>query len=379
MTALPFPSGDPPCTEVLNIVHTDVVGPLRVQSANGARFFVTFIDDSSRWCEVYFLKQKSGVCDAFKHYKGFAERQTGKSIKAVQSDNGREYLNDEMNSLLASLGIKRRLTVTRTPQQNGVAERMNRTLLDMSRCLMLQSGLSPMFWADAVATACHIRNRCPSRSLGGLTPYEKWTGGLPKLDYLRTFGSKVFVLDKDPTRDKFAPRSAEGVLIGYPRESKGYRVWMPEEHKAIVARDVKFLEAAPDGKADENELNELLKVEERSGEDAANLDHLPGPVPQPRQEAPGSPAFSPTPDHQPIPPVAMENARRARGRPRLVRTGGRGRPRKLYQTYTGSEPDPASVPVEVINDELDDDVFIDAPLLQEPLQNMFAGVAEVLT
>lgn len=145
MTALPFPNGDPSCAEVLSVVHTDVVGPFHVQSANGVRFFVTFIDDSSRWCEVYFLKQKSGVCDAFRHYKEFAERQTGKSIKALQSDNGREYLNDEMNSLLASLGIKRRLTVARTPQQNGVAERMNQTLLDMSRCLMLQSGISSMF------------------------------------------------------------------------------------------------------------------------------------------------------------------------------------------------------------------------------------------
>lgn len=162
MTALPFPSGNPLCTEMLKVVHTDVVGPLRVHSANGAKRFVTFIDDCSRWCEVYFLKEKSGVCDAFKHYKSFVERQTGKSIKALQSDNGREYLNSEINSLLADHGIERRLTVPRTPQQNGVAERMNRTLLDMARCLMLQSGLSSMFWADAVATACHIRNCCPS-------------------------------------------------------------------------------------------------------------------------------------------------------------------------------------------------------------------------
>lgn len=110
---------------------------------------------------------------------------------------------------------------------------------------MLQSGLSPMFWADEIATACHIRNRCPSSSLGGITPYEKWTGELPKLEHFRTFGAKVF--DKDPGKDKLAPRSTEGVLVGYPRESKGYRVWMPEEHKAIVARDVRFIEETPEG------------------------------------------------------------------------------------------------------------------------------------
>ncbi|XP_071643015.1 uncharacterized protein [Temnothorax longispinosus] len=188
------------------------------------------------------------------------------------------------------------------------------------------------------------------------------------------FGTKVFVLDKDPTKDKFAPRSAEGVLIGYPRESKGYRVWMPEEQKAIVARDVKFLEAAPEGVADEHEVNELLRVEKPSGGDVAP--DLPGPAPQQRQGALGSPLSPPTPD-RPAPPFVTGSARRARGRPRIIRTGGRGRPRKEYQTFTDSEPDHIDVPVEIINDELDDDVFLDATLPQEPLQEMFAGIAEV--
>lgn len=228
MTALPFPKGRPPCTEVLKIVHTDVVGPLRVQSMSGATYFVTFIDNSSRWCEVYFLKHKSDVIEAFKQYKAFVERQTGMSIEALQSDNGREYRNTEMDSLLTNCGIERRWTVARTPQQNGVAERMNRTLLDMARCLMLQSGLPSTFWAEAVATACHIRNRCPSSSLSGVTPYEKWTGELPNLNHLRSFGSNVFVLDKDPAKDKFAARSTKGTFIGYPRETKGYRILMPE-------------------------------------------------------------------------------------------------------------------------------------------------------
>lgn len=148
ITALLIPSRDPPYTEILKIVHTDVVGPLGVQSANRAKFLVTFIDDCSRWCEVYFLKEKSGVCDAFKHYMSFVERQTEKSIKALQSENEGEYFNSEVNFLLTDHGIERRLAVPRTPQQNGVAERMNRTLLDMARCLMLQSRLSSMFWAN---------------------------------------------------------------------------------------------------------------------------------------------------------------------------------------------------------------------------------------
>jgi len=215
---------------------------MRVQSSNKARFFVTFVDDASRWCQVYFLSQKSGVLEAFKRYKSFVENQTGKRIKYLQSDNGREYCNKEFDQLLSGYGIERRLTVPRTPQQNGVAERLNRILLEMARCLLLQSGLPLTFWTDAVATACYIRNRCPTKSLGGVTPYEKWNGQFPTLTHLRVFGSTVHVLDKDKGKDKFDAKTNRGVFIGYPRESKGYRVWIPTLRKTVIARDIQFLE-----------------------------------------------------------------------------------------------------------------------------------------
>ncbi|GBP91838.1 Retrovirus-related Pol polyprotein from transposon TNT 1-94 [Eumeta japonica] len=91
--------------ETLEIVHTDIVGPFKTQSVNGARYFITFIDDRSRWCEVYFLKQKSGALEAFKMYQTQAERVTGKKIKYLQSDNGKEYCNAEMDNFLRNQGF----------------------------------------------------------------------------------------------------------------------------------------------------------------------------------------------------------------------------------------------------------------------------------
>ncbi|EZA50979.1 Copia protein [Ooceraea biroi] len=138
--------------------------------------------------------------------------------------------------------IKRRLTIPHTPEQNGVAERKNRTLVETARCLLAQSGLPAHFWAEAINTANYIRNRCISKSLGDNTPYELWQGEKPDIGHLRTFGSKVFVLNKNPNKGKFEPRSIEGIFIGYADASKGYRVWIPKDSKIVIARDVKFLE-----------------------------------------------------------------------------------------------------------------------------------------
>lgn len=131
LASTPFPKGSEDRTsEVLEIVHTDLSGAMRHPSWSGKRYFVTFIDDYSRWCEVYFIKHKSEALSMFKIYKAEVENFTGKKIKTLQSDNGTEYLNGEYDAFLRENGITRRLTVPHTPQQNGVAERKNRTLIE---------------------------------------------------------------------------------------------------------------------------------------------------------------------------------------------------------------------------------------------------------
>lgn len=134
------------------------------------------------------------------------------------------------------------MTVPHNPEQNGIAERKNRSLLDTACCLLLQSGLPSRFWAEAVNTANYIRNRCPTKSLEGKTPYEVWNGEVPDVSHLREFGDRVYCLDSNPGKGKLAPRSKEGVLVGYSDECEGYRVWLTDDRKVVVSRDVRFAE-----------------------------------------------------------------------------------------------------------------------------------------
>jgi len=131
-----------------------------------------------------------------------------------------------MDVIFKRAGIRRRLTTTYTPQQNGVAERKNRTLIEAARCLLIQSGLPPSFWAEAISTANYVKNRCISRSTDGSTPYELWNGRLPVVKHLKTFGERVFFLNKSPNKSKFEARGIEGLVVGYSTISKAYRVWV---------------------------------------------------------------------------------------------------------------------------------------------------------
>lgn len=244
MTRTPFPKRSERQTRILDLIHTDVCGPMREASHGKARYFVEFIDDYSGWCEVRFVKTKAEVFKVTTEYISLVENQKGTTVKCLQSDNGREYTSNEFNEFLKRKGIARRLTVPHNPEQNGTAERRNRTLNDMARCILKESNLPNSFWAEAVNTANFIRNRLPTKSLNGRTPHEAWTGRAPDISNFRTFGCKVFYLDRDPGKGKFDSRGREGVFLGYADESKAYRVWSSEKRRVVITRDVKFLEDA---------------------------------------------------------------------------------------------------------------------------------------
>ncbi|KAG8496414.1 hypothetical protein CXB51_007522 [Gossypium anomalum] len=148
--------------ETLEYIHSDLWGPSRVPSRGGANYMLTFIDDFSRKVGAFFLKQKSDVFSAFKSWKIMIEKQTGKQITYLRTDNGLEFCSDEFNRLCKSEGIVRHLTVRHTPQQNGVAERMNRTIMEKVRCMLSNANLPKSFWAEAASTACFLINRSPS-------------------------------------------------------------------------------------------------------------------------------------------------------------------------------------------------------------------------
>jgi len=228
--------------DVLGLVHSDICGPISTQSLGGAKYFVTFIDSCTGYTETTMLKNRSDVFEAFKNYKLKVEKQTGQRIKKLRTDNEKEYLSNDFKNFLKSEGILHQLSVEYTPQQNGIAERKNRTLVEMARCILLQGNLPQSLWAEAINAATYIRNRCATKTLNDKTPFEAWSERKPYVGFFKVIGSKAIVLDKTRRRGKFQPKGDEYVLVGYSEESKAYRLWKPGTRTVIKARDVRFFE-----------------------------------------------------------------------------------------------------------------------------------------
>ena len=170
------------------MVHKYVYGPSLVSSLEGSRFYVTFIDDFSRKVWVYFLKHKSDVFETFKKWKVEVENQTGLKVKCLRSDNGGEYDKSEFKAFCAAEGIRLMRTVPGNARQNGIAERMNRTLNEHARSMRIHCGLPKILLADAVTTTSYLIKRGPSVSLGFKIPEKVRTGKELKYSHLRTFG-----------------------------------------------------------------------------------------------------------------------------------------------------------------------------------------------
>ena len=186
----PFkPVGEIRSKRKLQCVHSDVCGPMPTESIGGKKYFVTFIDDYSRCCSVYFIQPKSEVVDKFKEFEAATTTDSGQRVCVLWSDNGGEYVSLEFETYLKSRGIRHELTVPHSPQQNGVAERMNRTLMESARSMLAHAGLPDSYWAEAVATAAYLRNRTPTTAFEEKkTPYERWYGKKLNLSHLKVFG-----------------------------------------------------------------------------------------------------------------------------------------------------------------------------------------------
>ncbi|GJZ13937.1 putative RNA-directed DNA polymerase [Tanacetum coccineum] len=209
MTRKSFPHRPERATDLLGIIHTDVCGPLRHVSRKDASYFITFTDDYSRYGYIYLLKHKHEVFETFKVFKNEVENQLGKTIKALRSDRGGEYISQEFKDYLKACGIVQQLTPPYTPQHNGVSERRNRTLLDMVRSMMNLTTLPLSFWDYALESAARILNMVPTKKVDK-TPYELWFGKVPNLSYLK--------------------------------ETMGYYFYFPPENKIVVARYAEFFE-----------------------------------------------------------------------------------------------------------------------------------------
>ena len=222
-------------TEPLELVHTDIAGPFKPKAigGGGGQYNLVVIDDFSRKSWTIPLRKKSDTKVALKQWITINENQSGKKVKKLRSDNGGEYIDEELEVWLREHGILHQTIPARSPQSNGVAERMNRTLQDRARSMLVGAGLGGGFWVEAIATASYIRNRGPVEGLSK-TPDELWSGSIPSVKHLRAYGSKAYVsLEKFKRGGKMGVTKWEGVIVGYPTGSVGYRVWDPIRGKVF--------------------------------------------------------------------------------------------------------------------------------------------------
>lgn len=240
MTRLSFPRQSmTKSTAPLELIHSDVCGPMQTTTPSGKRFIVTFIDDFSRFTVIRLISQKSEVLQTFKDFVMLCRTKFGKIPKKIRSDRGGEYTGKAFEDYLKCEGIENQLTAPYSPQQNGKAERKNRTLIEMARCMLSEADLPYTFWGEAVATANFIQNRVLTRTTNA-TPYELWYGIKPSVDKFHVFGSKCFVHIPTEKRRKLDSKATEMIFLGYDEKSKAFRCYDQYAKKVVISRDVIF-------------------------------------------------------------------------------------------------------------------------------------------
>ncbi|GKA33412.1 putative ribonuclease H-like domain-containing protein [Tanacetum coccineum] len=232
-------------SQPLQLLHMDLFGPTSVRSLNHKTYCLVITDDFSRFSWVFFLRTKDETSGILKDFIRQIENQLNQKVKTIRCDNGTEFKNRDFIEFCGSKGIKREYSNARTPQQNGVAERKNRTLIKAARTMLADSFLPNTFWAEAVSTACYVLNRVLVTKPQNKTPYELITGKIPIISYIRPFGCHVTILNTIDHLGKFDRKSDEGFLVGYSLQSKAFRVYNLETKRVEENLHITFLENKP--------------------------------------------------------------------------------------------------------------------------------------
>lgn len=245
----------------MDLIHTDLCGPMEQATPGGNRYFITLIDDFTRFCAVFLLKTKNEAEQRIREYVRWTENVFGRKPKVVRSDGGGEFVGERLQQFYRDEGIQSQFSTPYSPQQNGVAERRNRSLQEMANCMLLDAGLPKCYWGEAILTANYVQNRMPSRSVDK-TPYELWTGTPPDLADLKVFGCEAYVHVPDAKRKKFDPKAKKLVFVGYSTQHKGYRFLDRATNRVVISRDVKFLELGNGSEQPEENPEEVSLEEE---------------------------------------------------------------------------------------------------------------------
>jgi hypothetical protein len=229
------------------LIHSDVWGPSPKSTLSGFRWFVIFVDDCTRMTWIYLLKHKNEVFHVFKSFHKMIQTQFAAKLQTLRSDNGGEYVNQQFRNYFHHYGLIHETSCPQTPQQNGIAERKNRHILETARALLLGAHVPNHYWGDAVATTVHLINRMPSKFLEFKTPLQVLSTyvSLPTILMLlpRIFGCVAYVHLHKNQRTKLDPCAIRCLFLGYTTHQKGYRCYDPVTRHIYVTMDVSFLES----------------------------------------------------------------------------------------------------------------------------------------
>ncbi|CAI7750291.1 unnamed protein product [Closterium sp. NIES-54] len=236
------PSTKPNASEPLKLVHTDLCKPITPVSKGGVRYVLTLLDDATRVCWIRLLKNQDATSTVIKQWVADVEKESGFKVKRFRSDGGGEYTARELGDWLKGRGTTHEFSTPYTPQQNGPAKRLNRTLMESEQSLLSHAHAEKHWWGEVVTLATWIRNRCVTKALPNKTPLKAWSGTKPDVTDLRTFGCTCYYHVPDVTRTKLEAKARVAMYLGPSADHKAWRVWDLEHGKLVVSHDVVFYE-----------------------------------------------------------------------------------------------------------------------------------------
>ena len=237
--------GDIDRSQIGRLIHTDLCMSPIPSLHQGSRYFMAITEDYTRFRKIYFLKNKEQAKQFIKNYLTWFNVQTGNKVKALLCDNGLEFVNSELRKVLDEQGCEFRTSAPYTPQQNGLSEKTNRTIVELTRTLMSSKEIPTSLWSETANCVVTLMNIVYTSQNTGITPYEAFYEQKPHLARIQPYGSKCFLLNHDPQRKKWDMKGIEAKLIGYEERMEAYRVWVPTLRKVVSSKDVVFPKESP--------------------------------------------------------------------------------------------------------------------------------------
>ncbi|GJR47422.1 retrovirus-related pol polyprotein from transposon TNT 1-94 [Tanacetum coccineum] len=268
----------------LNLLHMDLCGPMRVASINGKKYILVIVDDYSRYTWTLFLRSKDETPEVLKEFLTMIQRNLQAPVISVRTDRGTEFLNKTLNAFFKEEGIEHQTSTPRTPEQNGVVERRNRTLVEAARTMLSASKLPLFFWAEAIATACYTQNRSIIIPTHEKTAYHIINDRKPSIKHLHIFGCTCYLTRDGENLDKMKEKGDSCILVGYSTQSKGYRVYNKRTRLIVESIHLRFDEF--------KEMSETSVANDTSGlvpqrQKASDYDN-PDPAPELQNVSPSA-------------------------------------------------------------------------------------------